>query len=219
VKVTVQHQYSMISSVILAAGLSSRFGAPKALSKLNEFTVIEHIQNTLVGSETSEIIIVIGAHAEEIKPYILKHKKVKFVYNKDYKLGQTSSFKSALQSISSQSQGVLLLPVDYPVIKFATINRLIEHFLKNPPLVQIPTYDGIKGHPPIFNTTLKQEILDLDNIKGINEIAHRHQEGTILVPVNDMGAICSFNTKTEFIELKLKFNKELLNSENIDDTH
>jgi len=90
----------MIACILLSAGLSQRFGSPKALAQWNTGTVIEHLQNLLVKSQVDEIIVVCGAHADQIKPHILEHKQVRFVYNKDYNFGQTSSFKAGLKSVS-----------------------------------------------------------------------------------------------------------------------
>ena len=69
----------MISCILLSAGYSSRFGSPKALAKLNGQTIIEQLQKILVASILDEIIVVLGAFAEDIKSYLLKHKKIKLV--------------------------------------------------------------------------------------------------------------------------------------------
>src|SRR3989338_3666132 len=75
----------MISCILLSAGLSSRFGSPKALGLLDpSLTVIERVQQMLVSSRLDEIVIVLGFRHTRIKPYVLNHKKIKVVYNKDY---------------------------------------------------------------------------------------------------------------------------------------
>ncbi|VAX34845.1 hypothetical protein MNBD_UNCLBAC01-1087, partial [hydrothermal vent metagenome] len=86
----------MLSCILLSAGASARFGSPKALAKQpsNNRPIIEKIQKTLLKTKIDEIIIVLGAHAESIKPFLLKHKNIKVVYNKDHNFGQTSSFKA-----------------------------------------------------------------------------------------------------------------------------
>ena len=118
----------MISCVLLSAGLSSRFGSPKALAKISGKTLIERLQKTLLGSFVDEVVIVLGAYAEQIQPFILNHKKVKVVYNKDYNLGQTSSFKAGVNEISSTSDGIMLYPVDYPFVGKDTLMYLIDSF-------------------------------------------------------------------------------------------
>ncbi len=212
----------MVSCILLSAGLSSRFKSPKALARLpDEKTVIERIQQQLLLSKVNEIIVVLGAHLNEIKPYIypsapslqnveqnlkitnpfslgiLKHKAIKIVYNKDHNFGQTASFKVGLQNISSESTGIMLFPIDYPVVSLETIDDLVSFFLKNTPLILIPSFHNKKGHPPVFHTKLKNEFLDLNNAEGLNSIARDHQKDVTLLPVDDAGVIKSFNTKEE----------------------
>lgn len=192
----------MVSCLLLSAGFSSRFGSPKALARLNGQTLIEHLQELLLSTQLHEIIIVLGHGAEEIKPFLFKHKKIKVVYNKDYKFGQTSSFKCGLREAVTPTTGVLLFPVDYPLIKSETIDRLITSFNETETLALIPSYDGKKGHPPIFNIQLKNEFQDLDDTLGVNTVIHRHVNDVTILPVDDPGIIKSFNTKEELERIK-----------------
>ncbi|MCK5581131.1 MAG: nucleotidyltransferase family protein [Candidatus Omnitrophica bacterium] len=191
----------MISGILLTAGCSSRFGSPKALAKWNNKLIFVHLQETLISSKVDEIIVVLGAFSDEIKPYLLNHKKVKFVYNKDYNFGQTSSFQAGLKFLSDRTSGVLLLPVDYPFVQAETIDALIDQFLKARPKVLIPTFDNHKGHPPIFDVSLKEKFLTMAHDAGINTIAHKYKDETVLTPVDDKGVVLTFNTVEEFKEV------------------
>ena len=192
----------MVSCILLAAGSSVRFGSPKALAKINGITVIEHLQSVLTASCAGEIIVVLGDHCENIKPHILNHKKVGLVYNKDYNLGQTSSFKAGLKAISPKSQGIMLIPVDVPALKGSTVDLLISRFIERKPTVLIPTYQGKRGHPPIFNACLKKELLDLDMSAGLNTLERRYEPDIMLFAVEDPGVLLSFNTPKEFEAVK-----------------
>ena len=187
----------MTSCIVLAAGESSRFGTPKALASFRERTVIQCIQNTLINSQVDEIIIVLGAHAARIKPSLLNHKKVKVVHNKDYKLGQTSSFQAALPVVHPSAEGMLLWPVDFPSIKTETVDRLLTWAKQQSALLTIPTYQNKKGHPPFFSVTLKEEFLRLDHSEGLNQIARRHADKVHLLEVDDGGVVQTFNTPDE----------------------
>lgn len=193
----------MVSCVLLCAGYSSRFGSPKALAVLGGLRLIEKFQNILIASDLNEVIVVLGAHSADIEPYLLKHKKIKVVYNKDYNLGQTSSFKAALRAVSPSSQGIMLLPVDFPLIQAATINSLVNEFnrLKQKPLILIPTFQNKKGHPPIFHQSLAKEMGALKDEEGINTIVHRCADKVQLCPVTDEGILLSFNTREELAEI------------------
>jgi len=193
----------MISCILLAAGLSSRFGSPKAAAKLNGKTVIEQAQESLAASLIDEILVVLGANADDIKPFLLNHKKVKLVYNKDYKFGQTSSFQAGLRQVSPAVEAVALLPVDVPFVKTATIDQLVRMFREDGPPILVPVYKDKKGHPPVFDIRLKDEFLALDPVaEGLNAVAHRHAGEVKSCPVDDEGVILTFNTPAELALLK-----------------
>jgi CTP:molybdopterin cytidylyltransferase MocA len=192
----------MIACLVLSAGLSRRFGSPKALADMNGDTAIGRLQKVLVNSRLDEVYIILGAHAQEIKPFLLNHKKVKSVYNKDYNLGQTSSFQAGLRSLSPQTKGFLLLPVDFPLVSQQTIDLLICRFKENEPLLVLPTFNGKKGHPPLFSVRLKEEFLGLGTDSGLNTVVHAHQDETAFLPVEDPGIIQTFNTQEEFERLR-----------------
>ncbi len=202
------YNVDMISCILLAAGLSSRFGSPKALSSLQGKPIIERIQRVIIDSHVSELIVVLGAFAEEIKPFLLKHKKINVVYNKDFHLGQTSSFKSGLRTLSDDIEGIMLLPVDYPLIKKEILDCLAEEFSKTKPLVLIPTYQGKKGHPPIFNNCLKEKLLKLDDSLGVNTITGLYANRIKFLDVSDSGIIKTFNTREEFVHLKREWVRQ-----------
>ena len=192
----------MITAILLSGGASRRFGSPKALVKFDGETVIERLQKMLIMTQVDEIIVVLGAHVDEIKPYLLNHKKVKSVYNKDHNFGQTSSFQAGLRSISDGTEAVLLLPVDYPLVEPGTVDALVRHFRDHAPLILLPEFNGKKGHPPLFSMSLKDEFLGLDHESGLNTIARAHQSETTVFPVEDPGVVRSFNTREEFEALQ-----------------
>jgi molybdenum cofactor cytidylyltransferase len=194
----------MISGIVLAAGLSQRFGSPKALAPLNTTTVIEHLQQSLIDSKLGEIIVVLGADADSIRSHVLKHNKVSHVYNKDYILGQTSSFQAGLQEISPDARGVMLLPVDFPLIKTETVDLLIEEFMAGTPPILIPVHNGHRGHPPVFNADLKGSLLAMDPKMGLNVFEHQHAPEVSLLPMADESILQTFNTPVEFKVLKQK---------------
>lgn len=185
----------MISCILLTAGESSRFGSPKALVPIGSHTAIELLQKKLLDSLVAETIIVTGAHESVIKPYVFNHSKVHVVHNKDYKLGQTGSFQAGLLAVDKKSKGFLLLPIDCPFVLARTINSLIEYFYQRNPDILIPTYQGRRGHPPIFHQRIKDDILNLPITQGLNSLFLWHQVQTI--ETQDPGVIAAFNTPEE----------------------
>jgi molybdenum cofactor cytidylyltransferase len=197
----------MISCIVLAAGLSSRFGSLKALASLSSKTnVIQHVQKTLIASQVSEIIIVLGFQSDHIKEQLRSTIKTQIVLNKDFEKGQTSSFKRGLSAVSAKSEGIMLLPVDYPFVREKTFNDLINSSKKSSDIrALIPTFSTRKGHPPIFDISLKSYFEKLDDSLGINSIFTFLQQSQIeYLPVSDPGVVATFNTPDELRELTKK---------------
>lgn len=183
--------------VILSGGESSRFGSPKALVDWNGRPLIADILQRLLASKLDEIIVVLGAGAKLIEPFLLKHKKIKVVYNKDYKLGQTSSFKTGWRALSPGTRAAGLLPVDYPLLKTETVDQLINEFTIRKPLFLVPAYQNRKGHPPFFHFRLGPEILGLSVETGLNSLMKNHSSDVAVYEVDDPGVGLSFNTPEE----------------------
>jgi CTP:molybdopterin cytidylyltransferase MocA len=186
----------VITCILLAAGFSERFGSPKALASFRGRTVIEHIQQTLLGTSCDEIVIVLGAHADQIRPSIFIHSRIRVVYNKDHYFGQTSSVQTGWRELQNSAEGAFFLPVDCPLVLSSSIDRIIDHFKKYQPDILIPAYQQKKGHPPLFHARLGQEIMGLPMSLGLNFLFGLHPPQTI--EINDAGIIKSFNTKEEF---------------------
>lgn len=191
----------MVSCILLAAGSSSRFGSPKPLARIDEQPLIEFTLKKLLKTKVSEIIVVLGAEAKNIKAYVLKEPQIKSVINNNYQLGQTSSFKAGLTALSPQTQGIMLLPIDMPCIKPQTIDLLIDNFLKNPDIILIPAYQNKNGHPTLFPIKLLEEFKDLKNEEPLSSVQHKHASAAIKFPVDDEGAVLSFNTPEELRSL------------------
>ena len=76
----------MISSVLLAAGCSSRMdGENKLVKEINGIPLIKYTIKSILGSSVNEIIVVLGYEKDVIKNVIGANKKIKFVYNDEFK--------------------------------------------------------------------------------------------------------------------------------------
>lgn len=56
----------MISSIILAAGMSTRMGIPKQLIKIGPKSLLRMTAENVLASNVDEVIVVTGYHAPEI---------------------------------------------------------------------------------------------------------------------------------------------------------
>ncbi len=100
-----------VSIIVLAAGLSTRFGRNKLLEPIGSSTMIEHVVSESLRSKASQVIVVCGHEADRIKRQ-LKGYRCEFVFNGDYTRGQSFSVRKGLTKVKKPADAVIVLPGD-----------------------------------------------------------------------------------------------------------
>jgi molybdenum cofactor cytidylyltransferase len=182
-----------VSAIVLAAGQSKRMGKLKQLMPLGESTILEQTLDNLLGSKLTEVIVVLGHQAEEIRKR-LSGRPVKIVVNPLHRKGMGASIAAGLQFVDSQARAVMLVLGDQPYVDNPTINRLIEAFGSNKKGIVIPTYKGKRGHPLIFARKYDKPLSNLSGDIGGREIIREHPEDVLEVPVKCEGVVLDIDT-------------------------
>src|SRR4029077_1174569 len=144
----------MLAAVILSAGASSRMGRPKALLPYREGTFLEHLIQVTRHPRIGVTRVVLGAGAEVIRT-IAKLDPSVVVINPEWERGQLSSVNAGLRSlVGVDADGIVLCPVDHPLVSARLVSELVERFYENNKAIVVPTYGGRRGHPVIFSNEL-----------------------------------------------------------------
>jgi len=144
--------------VILAAGLSRRTGLFKMALKLGEKTLIQRCIESMM-EVCSRIIVVTGYQNRRIDRLIQGYRKVKVVYNANYKKGMFSSVQTGVSDI--QSSWFFLTPGDYPLLNRKVYRRLLKARDNTPgKTIFIPVFQGRKGHPILLHRDIIREIME-----------------------------------------------------------
>lgn len=163
----------MISAIVLAAGESTRMGFPKLLLQIKGKSLLQHVIDNALQSKVSEVIVVLGADAAKLRREI-KQSQVQIIENASYKEGLSSSLKVGLQAISPQAQAVLVLLADQPLVSHAVIDALIDKYEESGSIIVAPVYNGKRGNPVFFDSSLLPELLRVTGDKGGREIIEKH---------------------------------------------
>ena len=193
-----------ISSILIAAGESTRMGSVKPLLHWRGVTLVEYQINCILDGGASEVVVVVGHQAKTVIPYI-KGRFVKHVVNPDYRLGKTSSIKAGLKHVATDADGILLLAVDQPRTS-KIISTAIQTHLKNNNLITSPSYRGHSGHPLIFAASLKEELQGITEEKlGIREVVRMHHSEIFKLAIDDPILLLDLNTPQAYEEARQKF--------------
>lgn len=183
-----------VEGIILAAGLSSRAASYKMTLAFNNKTVIENTIDNMLDF-CNRIIVVGGYQIENLRPIVEKYSKVELVFNEDYMQGMYSSVKRGMSCI--REDNFFFTPGDYPLISPGVYKELLLH--KAP--VVIPTFEGKKGHPILFNSNVTYDVLNCTAYKTLREVISTRY--TILAEVNCRGIIMDLDTIEDY-EIMLK---------------
>ena len=164
-----------VNGLLLAAGFSKRMGKPKALLLHKNLPfAIEVLQKMQVVCES--IVVVVGHSGdtiqEELKKYIEDNSKLKskvrFVSNKNYSEGMTTSLQCGLRELIN-SEWVLYHFVDQPKLSPEFYNNFAEQISNDVNWIQ-PTFEGNTGHPVLIHNSVFKLILDLSRNSSLRDL-------------------------------------------------
>lgn len=151
-------------AVILAAGKGSRLKSeqadiPKALRKVGDKTLIEHVLAGIDFVKPEDITIVIGVLGEKIQQYL--GDKYHYAWQEEPK-GTAHAMLCAEESASGFDGPVLCLYCDMPLLSRATYSRMVEEHLA---AGAANTLLAAKIHPiPAFGRLIRDERGELCDI-------------------------------------------------------
>jgi molybdenum cofactor cytidylyltransferase len=182
-----------LAAAILSGGESRRMGTPKALLPYRGKTFAEHLLEITSHPRVGIKRVIVGAHAEEISAG-LRASGAGIVVNCEWQQGQLSSIQAAVRSLpANETSGLLLCPVDHPLVSAELIGRLIEAFDSTGKLVVLPTYRGKRGHPLIFAAALYAEILAASPEIGARQVVWAHPADVLEIPTEEEGVVLNLN--------------------------
>jgi molybdenum cofactor cytidylyltransferase len=188
----------LISIVILAAGLSTRFGRNKLLETIEGRPLIRRVVETALASLVDETVVVLGHQAQDVRA-ALEGLGCRFVYNIHYREGQSSSVKAGLKAVSRNAEATMVLPGDVALITSATINVLIREYVTRGGLLLIAAHEGKAGHPILFDQALFREMLAIEEQSfGLKAVVGRHRHEARMVEVGNEGVLYDLDTPEDF---------------------
>ena len=164
----------MIAGIVLAAGASTRMGRPKQLLPVGHETLLAAALRPLLESSLDEVIVVLGAHAEEIRSGagLTSDPRLRLVTNEAWSEGMASSLRLGIAGCG-RAQGALVALGDQPGIQSALVERLIAELRAGAPLV-VPVHEGRVEHPVAFSRELFSELLLLSGDVGGRDIVRKY---------------------------------------------
>lgn len=216
-----------IDGIILAAGLSKRFGQPKQLITWRGQPLILHVVEAALASQLRHVVVVIGHAAAEVRHAlgpVAANPKLRVVFNPDYEEGQASSIRRGLGALSRDTQAVMFFVCDQPLLTTPLIDALIESFAAHGPLICYPVHELMRGSPTIFAAELFPELMRLTGdvggrvlIEKYRARVHEHKIASArpLADVDTVEDFASLEAQDESVKENQESGKETWRPENM----
>ena len=149
---------------MLAAGASSRVGAPK--QRLLTEPVLERVR---ASGEVDGIVVVTGAHELEASAAT--------VHCPDWERGPGASLRCGLAGLPEEAEAAVVVLADGPDLSPEAIDRVVARWREDRPPVVAATYGGTRLHPVLLDRRAWAEVPD-DGARTLD---------AVLVACDDLG--------------------------------
>jgi molybdenum cofactor cytidylyltransferase len=174
-----------IAIIVLAAGLSTRFGRNKLLEPIGESTMIQHVVRESLESKAKQVIVVVGHDAQRIRRE-LKDYRCDIVYNEDYEKGQSFSVRKGLSRVKKVADAVMILPGDVALVDRGMIDAVIDEYSTCYAPIVTAGFHGSSGHPILFDKYLFDELKGIqEETRGLKSVVSRHRPQMRLVETSE----------------------------------
>jgi CTP:molybdopterin cytidylyltransferase MocA len=138
---------AVVGAVVLAAGASSRFGAPK--QRLLLAPVLARVR---AAGSVDEIVVVVGAHDVETDARIVRCA--------DWQRGPGASLRCGLAALAPDTEAAVVVLADGPGLAPEAIDRVVAAWADGAGTVVAASYGGNRGHPVVLERTVWPHIPD-----------------------------------------------------------
>lgn len=143
-----------LSAVVLAAGVSRRFGkADKLQADFEDKSVLRHVLDGLAGLELGEVLVVVRAPMEGMN----------YIVNPRPEAGMGHSLALGVAALKP-CDGAFIVLADMPLI-VPDLYREMAGALPGHDIV-IPVHDGQTGHPVLFSSVCFDDLRRLSGDQG-----------------------------------------------------
>ena len=181
-----------IVPIILAAGSSRGLSFPKALAPFGGKTTLDiAVENC---KQIGRPVVVLGSDAKRIRRKVPSAANA--VINRNWRRGQLSSLCCALKRMP-KGTAFLIYPVDLPMLRHGTLQRLVRAFrLRKPPQeIVMPRHRGKYGHPVIVSAAVRKEFF---TAKTARHVIYRLPRRIRIVEVHTSAIYEDFRTLASY---------------------
>jgi molybdenum cofactor cytidylyltransferase len=201
----------MITSIVLAAGMSRRMGeVNKMLLPFLDSTIFETTLSNISKADIGSLVVVLGYESKKIKkirnngPFSMANIQCSTTENKDYAKGMTSSIKAGIRATKPETHFMICLS-DMPLISPEEYRFIASQFTailkQDAQAIVVPFFKGEKGNPVIFSAFYKNELLNLEDTEGGKMILQKYNNHVYKIEMPTDAVLRDADTREDYARL------------------
>jgi molybdenum cofactor cytidylyltransferase len=190
-------------AILLAAGESRRMGYPKPLLRIDGDSFVSRTIALALGV-ASRVVIVLGAHANRIRPTIAAGAGIVIIENPNFAMGQLSSLKVGLaEAIDRGADAIIVHLADHPLVSPSTFRALVDEYVKTARPIVVSRYRRRRGHPVIFDRSVFADLIAAPEDQGARAVVNADPRRVLYVDVEDPGVVLDLDTPADLAKAGL----------------
>lgn len=170
-------------------------GSPKALLRLDDQTFLTRAIGALLRGGCRLVVCVVPADDDgRTMSAEARRAGAEAVVNPDAGSEPHDSIRLGLAALPPDAEAAVVLPVDHPLVRAATVRALLAAFRARHAAIVRASTAGRPGHPTLFARRLFAELAEPDLPDGARTVVARHTAELEDVAVEDVGVHADLDT-------------------------
>ena len=188
-----------VGAVVLAAGLSTRFGANKLLADAGGRPLIGCALGSLCAAEG--IARRAAVVSDERVAQVVRESGVQVIDNREPERGQAHSIVLAARAMRDMD-ALLLMAGDQPLLRAATLTRLLRAFEESGKGIACLEDDTHRGNPAVFSAAYRERLLLLTGDRGAGGLLRAYEADLTVVRCTDADELADADTPQALAQIQ-----------------
>ena len=159
--------------------------------------MITRVIEGVLDSGVAEVVVVLGHEADRVTE-LLSDYPIQLVYNAHHLEGMGTSIRTGVGAASHKATGYMICLSDLPFIEKRTYRSLVDAFnemyQEDGQVITIPVCGGRRGHPVIFSSAYRPQMLACSGDEGARKIVRAHGNHVRLYKVHTRNILQDLDT-------------------------